>query len=145
MRSALQRRGQEVAQRPPKRRTCLHLGLAILTASLVATSSGCIEELYDLWDLQTVLAERYGEGHVNVNFENGQRELTIKLADPELRELGFAKQAEVALEVARFAKAQYARSRAVDTYHVKFGVEADTGIFHTASYTSFSFLPSELR
>lgn len=119
---------------------------ALLASALLLAVAGCLGELSDLWELRAALIDRYGAGEVHVAVENGRRELTIGLKEPELQQLPAAEKAEMAKEVARFSSAHYARSLAVDAFQVKFVEEERWAwFFPFRREISFSFSPAELR
>ena len=101
-----------------------HLLHAVLASVLLFTSFACAE-LKDLMALQDALAEQYGGVAVNIHVNNGERSMELTLSPDAAEDRD---RAEVALEVARSARAIY--PHAVDRWIVIFGNETDAGAFH---------------
>ena len=98
-------------------------------------------EIQDLFKLREALAERYGDVHVNVNVESGQRTLELTV-DPDILKRP-SLPSVVARDIARFARDHY--SRPVDKWIVVFGTSRDAGAFHfESSFGEYAFSGSDL-
>lgn len=119
---------------------------AVFVLALASALAGCFEmsSLRDLQKLSAAINERYHE-QAGINLTNGDH-LTITFQNSKYATLPADSRQAFALDVARFAFAQYAQRDSLQSVSVGFrAVEGAAGFTLTRSEVPYSWSGAELR